>query len=142
MEREHVGLSDARGWGLAIALTRMTEENLIVVFDVVLREDTQFKYLAASAFQVLADWRPSLLDAPVFLRRLAEPHVPHKDLTQVPFSKRFLPVVTERRPGPQQKVYTAYKLMSYYDMLTESAIQSILQWLTVEHSNMAALERF
>jgi hypothetical protein len=120
----------------------MTEEDLIAVFDVVLRDDTQIEYLAASAFQVLADWRPSLLDAPVFLRRMAEPHVPQKDLTQVPFSKRFLPVVTERRPRPQQKVYTTCKLISYYDMLTESAIQSILQWLTVEHSNMAALERF
>jgi hypothetical protein len=32
--------------------------------------------------------------------------------------------------------------MSYYDILTVSAIQEILEWLTIEHSNMVALDRF
>jgi len=32
--------------------------------------------------------------------------------------------------------------MSYHDILTPNAIQEILEWLTIEHSNMAALDHF
>ena len=32
--------------------------------------------------------------------------------------------------------------MSYYDILTADAIKEILDWLTIEHSNMAALDHF
>ena len=32
--------------------------------------------------------------------------------------------------------------MSYYDILTVSVIQDILEWLTIQHSNMVALDRF
>ena len=32
--------------------------------------------------------------------------------------------------------------MSYHDILTPNAIQKILEWLTIEHSNMAALDHF
>jgi hypothetical protein len=32
--------------------------------------------------------------------------------------------------------------MSYYDILTASAIQEILEWLSIEHSNMVALNDF
>jgi hypothetical protein len=99
-EREPVDLSNARGWELAIAVTHMAEENLIAAFDVVPKDDPHFEYLAANALQVLAEWRPSILDVPVFLRRMADPHVSHKELSQISFSKRFLPVVTVRLPGP------------------------------------------
>jgi hypothetical protein len=32
--------------------------------------------------------------------------------------------------------------MSYYDILTASAIQEILEWLTIERSNMVAFNHF
>jgi hypothetical protein len=129
-------------WELAITLTRVTEDNLIAAFRAVPRTDPYYGYLAANALQVLAAWRPSLLDVPVFLRRMADPQALHADLRQLPFSSRFTPVVTERLPRPRQKAFTTYQPMSYYDILTSSAIQEILEWLTIEHSNMAALDRF
>ena len=141
-EHGPVGLSDARGWELAITLTRMTEGNLMAAFNAVPRTDPHYEYIAANALQVFAAWRPSLFDVPVFLRRMADMLVSHSDLRQLPFSSRFTPVVTERLPKPQQKAFTTYQPMSYYDILTESAIQAISEWLTIEHSNMAALEQF
>jgi hypothetical protein len=52
---EPVDLSDARGWELAVALTRLTEKNLVAAFNVVPRDDPYFEYLAANALQVLVD---------------------------------------------------------------------------------------
>jgi hypothetical protein len=139
-EHEPVDLSDARGWELAITLTRVTEDNLVAAFNAVPRTDPYYEYLAANALQVLAAWRPSLFDVPVFHRRMADPLASHSDLRQLPFSSRFTPVVTERLQRPRQKAFTTYQPMSYYDILTTSAIQEILEWLTIEHSNMAALD--
>jgi len=141
-EPEPVDLSEARGWEMAISFTRTTEASLLAAFRAVPRADPYFGYLAANALQVLATWRPSLLDVPVFLRRLADPHVSHSYLRQLPFSNRFTPVVTDRLPRPRQKNFTTYQPMSYYDILTADAIQEILEWLTIEHSNMAALDHF
>ena len=141
-EQEPVDLSEACGWEMAIAFTRATEASLLAAFRAVPYADPHFGYLTANALQVLATWRPSLLDVPVFLRRLADPHVSHSHLRQLPFSNRFTPVATERLPRPQQKIYTSYRPMSYFDILTPNAIQEILEWLTIEHSNMAALDHF
>jgi hypothetical protein len=141
-EPEPVDLSDARGWELAFSLTRTTESSLLAAFRAVPRVDPYFGYLAASALQVLATWRPSLHDVPVFLRRLADPLISHPHLRQLPFSNRFTPVVTDRLPRPRQKAFTTYQPMSYYDILTASAIQEILEWLSIEHSNMVALNDF
>jgi hypothetical protein len=105
-EPEPVDLSDARGWELAISLTRATEANLLAAFRAVPRTDPYYGYLAANALQILATWRPSLLDVPVFLRRMADPLVSHSDLRQLPFSSRFTPVVTERLPRSRQKAFT------------------------------------
>jgi hypothetical protein len=51
-EHEPADLSDARGWELAIALTRMTEDNLIAAFIAVPRIDPHYGYLSANALQV------------------------------------------------------------------------------------------
>ena len=126
-EPEPVDLSDARGWELAFTLTRATEASLLAAFRAVIRADPYYGYLTANALQVLASWRPSLLDVPAFLRRLADPHVSNSDLRQLPFSNRYTPVVTERLPRPRQKAFTTYQPMSYYDILSASAIQEILE---------------
>ena len=139
---EPIDLSDARGWELAVALARLTEQNLVAAFNVVPIDDLYFEYLTANALQVLVDWRPSLLGVQVYLRRMSDPNAAHQDLAHVPFSNRFSTASTERLPRPQQKAFTMYRPMSYVDILTDSAIRSILQWLTVEHSNMVALKRF
>jgi hypothetical protein len=91
-EPEPVDLSEARGWEMTIAFTRTTEASLLAAFRAVPRTDPYFGYLTANALQVLATWRPSLLDVPVFLRRLADPYVSHSHLRQLPFSNRFTPV--------------------------------------------------
>jgi hypothetical protein len=141
-EPEPVDLSDARGWELAFTLTRATEASLLAAFRAVIRADPYYGYLTANALQVLASWRPSLLDVPAFLRRLADTQVSNPGLRQLPFSNRYIPVVTERLPRPQQKAFTTYRPLSYYDTLTASAIKEILEWLTIEHSNMVALNDF
>jgi hypothetical protein len=110
-EPEPVDLSDARGWELAISLTRATEASLLAAFRAVPRADPYYGYLAVNALQVLATWRPSLLDVPVFLRRKSDPLVSHSDLRQLPFSSRFTPVVTERLPRPRKKAFTTYQPM-------------------------------
>jgi hypothetical protein len=141
-ELEPVDLSDACGRELAITLTRATEDNLMAAFRAVSRADPYYEHLAANALQVFANWLPSLLHVPVFLRRMADPLASHSDLRQLPFSSRFTPVVTERLPRPRQKAFSTYQPMSYYDILTTSAIQEILEWLSIEHSNMVALDHF
>jgi hypothetical protein len=103
-EPEPIDLSNAHSWEMAIAFTRATEASLLAAFRVVPRDDPHFGYLAANALQVLATWRPSLLDVPVFFRRLADPHVSHSHLRQLPFSNRFTPAVTDRLPRPRQKI--------------------------------------
>ena len=90
LEREPVDFSDARGWELTTALTSLAVENFIAAFDVVTRDDPHFEYLEANVLQVLADWRQSLLCVPVFLRRMADPQVSHKDLPSSYFPKAIL----------------------------------------------------
>ena len=141
-EPEPIDLSDARGWELAFALTRATEASLLAAFRAVPRVDPHYGYLTANALQVLASWRPSLLEVPPFLRRLTDPHVSNPDLRQLPFSNRYTPVFTERLPRPRQNTFTTYQPWSYYDILSAPAIQEILEWLTIEHSNMVALNDF
>ena len=64
-EPEPVDLSEVRGWEMAISFTRTTEAGLLAAFRAVPRADPHFGYLTANALQVIATWRPSLLDVPV-----------------------------------------------------------------------------
>ena len=139
---ELLDLSNAGGWERAVTFTRQAEQALLAAFNAVPQNDAHFGYLAANALQVLAAWRPSLMNVPAYLRRAADSLVQHKDLIQLPFSNRFTPVPTDRRPRPSQTAFTTYRPTSYYEILSADAIDSILEWLSIEHSNMVALKQF
>jgi hypothetical protein len=62
----------------------------MVAFKAVPRADPYYGYLAANALQVLAAWRPSLLDVPMFVRRMADPLASHSDLRQLLFRVALL----------------------------------------------------
>jgi len=123
------------------ALICQTEVALVAALNAVPPSDPHFGYLAGCASRVMADTRPQLRDVPVHLRRMGDPHM-HADAQSLPFSKRSSPVATLRLAQPKQQFTSAYRPMSYYDILEPEAIDEIQAWLKVEHSNMVAIATF
>ena len=136
-----IDYSDAEAWKRMSALICQTEVALVAALNAVPPSDPHFGYLAGCASRVMADTRPQLRDVPVHLRRMGDPHM-HADAQSLPFSKRSSPVATLRLAQPKQQFTSAYRPMSYYDILEPEAIDEIQAWLKVEHSNMVAIATF